>query len=180
MAQHGSGQFNTVQHSLDQLNSKIFLSSILRLGDVLKVPETNCDHELFNRVVSMATLKTYFYTALSSDEHYGWQYIFLVCIITSNTTLGLRLLNAKKQIFIYFSCFLGKNRILISCINCHWTRIKSQFKWHRFTSSNIMLLKWNQANVKFWDPPILCLSRKLKEVIINQNKLPRFNLWVLY
>lgn len=103
MAQHGSGQFNTVQHSLDQLNSKIFLSSILRLGDVLKVPETNCDHELFNRVVSMATLKTYFYTALSSDEHYGWQYIFLVCIITSNTTLGLRLLNAKKQIFIFLA-----------------------------------------------------------------------------
>jgi hypothetical protein len=82
------------------------------MGDVLKVPETNCDHELFNRVVSMATLKTYFYTALSSDEHYGWQYIFLVYIITSNTTLGLRLLNAKKQICIYFSCFLGKNIFL--------------------------------------------------------------------
>ena len=99
----GSTRVRTVQHSLDQLNSKIFLSSILRLGDVLKVPETNCDHELFNRVVSMATLKTYFYTALSSDEHYGWQYIFLVCIITSNTTLGLRLLNAKKQIFIFLA-----------------------------------------------------------------------------
>ena len=85
------------------------------MGDVLKVPETNCDHELFNRVVSMATLKTYFYTALSSDEHYGWQYIFLVCIITSNTTLGLRLLNAKKQICIYLSCFLGKNHFYILC-----------------------------------------------------------------
>ena len=99
--QLGSTRLRTAQHSLDQLGSKMFLFSILRVGDVLKVPETNCDHELFNRVVSMATLKTYFYTALSSDEHYGWLYIFLVCIITSNTTLDLRLLNAKKQMFIF-------------------------------------------------------------------------------
>ena len=99
--QLGSTRLRTAQHSLDQLGSKMFLFSILRVGDVLKVPETNCDHELFNRVVSMATLKTYFYTALSSDEHYGWQYIILVCIITSNTTLGLRMLNAKKQMFIF-------------------------------------------------------------------------------
>ena len=136
------------------------------MGDVLKVPETNCDHELFNRVVSMATLKTYFYTALSSDEHYGWQYIFLVCIITSNTTLGLRLLNAKKQICIYFSCFLGKNNFFILCIVIG---NRSQFQWHRFTSSNIMLLKWNQANVKFWDPPISLPDQEI-ERSHNQSK----------
>ena len=139
------------------------------------MPETNCDHELFNRVVSMATLKTYFYTALSSDEHYGWQYIFLVCIITSNTTLGLRLLNAKKQICIYFSCFLGKNNFFILCIVIG--------PGIGVNSSDIDLLppiSCCSNEIKLMSssgtPQFLCLIRKLKEVIINQNKLPRFNL----
>ena len=138
------------------------------MGDVLKVPETNCDHELFNRVVSMATLKTYFYTALSSDEHYGWQYIFLVCIITSNTTLGLRLLNAKKtNMYLFF--LLSRQKLFFYIMYCHWTRNRSQFQWHRFTSSNIMLLKWNQANVKFWDPPIFLQDQEI-ERSHNQSK----------
>ena len=59
-------------------------------------------------VSSTATLKkTYFYPALSSDEHYDWQYIFLVWIITYVTNIKLF---SEPNIFEQ-----SKTKIWISC-----------------------------------------------------------------